>query len=164
MRAHRRPRAALASAALAAALLTLPGCASAPLAGSSVSDDSTAPEYLGATNDHRLRRGRASDVSMRLIQGEALSRDPARSLLDVMAAYWPTSMRGDMRGSQYGGDGGIGAYVNGNYMGGWDFLRTVRSGELVRVQRLTQSEEYLAFGRTHANGGVVLTFRGMRSR
>ena len=149
MRAHRRPRAVLASAALAAAL-SLVGCASTS-GGSAASGDVT---------DLRLNRPRPGDISMRHIQGEALTRDPARSLLDVMASYWPTQMRGDPRAPQFGGDQGIGAYVNGNYMGGWDFLRTVRSGELVRVQRLTQSEEYLAYGRTHPAGAVVLTFRG----
>ena len=146
MRAHRRPRAVLASAALAAAL-SLAGCAST----SGGSADAT---------DFRLNRPRAGDISTRHIQGEALTRDPARSLLDVMAAYWPTQMRGDPRAVQFGGDQGIGAYVNGNYMGGWDFLRTVRAGEVVRVQRLTQSEEYLRYGRTHPAGAVVLTLRG----
>jgi len=148
MRAHRRPRAVLVSAALAAAL-SLVGCASTS-GGSGGSE----------VSDFRLNRPRAGDISMRHIQGEALTRDPARSLLDVMAAYWPTQMRGDPRAPQFGGDQGIGAYVNGNYMGGWDFLRTVRAGELVRVQRLTQSEEYLRFGRNHPAGAVVLTFRG----
>ncbi|MGZ8377039.1 MAG: hypothetical protein ACXW0Z_07320 [Gemmatirosa sp.] len=150
MRASRRPRAVLVSAVLAAAL-SLAACASAP-AGSTTAN--------GGTDFRRLSRGRASDVSMRHIQGEALTRDPSRSLMDVMASYWPTSMRGDPFARQIGGDQGIGAYVNGNYMGGWDFLRTVRAGELVRVQRLTQSEEYLKFGRTHPNGAVELTFRG----
>jgi hypothetical protein len=147
MRASRRPRAVLASAVLAAALSLLAACASSP-AGST-----------GST-DFRLSRGRASDVSMRHIQGEALSRDPSRSLMDVMASYWPTSMRGDPFARQIGGEQGIGAYVNDNYMGGWDFLRTVRAGEVVRVQRLTQSEEYLRYGRSHPNGAVILTFRG----
>ena len=147
MRAHRRPRAVLASAVLAAAL-SLAGCASTAGGGGS------------EVTDLRLNRPRPGDISMRHIQGEALSRDPARSLMDVMAAYWPTQMRGDPRAAQLGGDQGIGAYVNGNYMGGWDFLRTVRAGELVRVQRLTQSEEFLKFGRTHPNGAVELTFRG----
>ncbi|GLC28369.1 hypothetical protein [Roseisolibacter agri] len=151
MRAHRRPRAALASAVLAAAL-SLAACASTP---SSRDASST---------DFRLNRPRPGDVSMRTIQGEALSRDPARPLLDVLASYWPTQMRGDPRAVQLGGDQGMGAYVNGNYMGGWDFLRTVRSGELVRVQRLTQSEEFLRFGRTHPNGAVELTFRGSLRR
>ena len=149
MRAHRRPRAVLAGAVLAAAL-SLSACASTPSSG--------------GTTDLRLNRPRPGDVSMRQIQGDALSRDPSRALLDVMASYWPTQMRGDPRAQQLGGDQGIGAYVNGSYMGGWDFLRTVRAGELVRVQRLTQSEEYLRFGRTHANGAVVLTFRGTLGR
>lgn len=146
MRAFRRPRAVLASAVLASAL-SLAACASAP-AGSTTS------------TDFRYARGRASDVSMRHIQGEALSRDPSRSLMDVMASYWPTTMRGDPLARQIGGDNGIGAYANGNYMGGWDFLRTVRASEVTRVQRLTQSEEYLQFGRSHPNGAVMLTFRG----
>src|SRR5687768_14571144 len=151
MRAPRRPRAVLASAVLAAAL-SLAGCASTSGGGS------------GDPTDLRLNRPRPGDISMRHIQGDALSRDPARSLMDVMAAYWPTQMRGDPRATQIGGEQGIGAYVNGNYMGGWDFLRTVRAGELVRVQRLTQSEEFLKFGRTHPSGAVELTFRGSLRR
>jgi hypothetical protein len=146
MRALRRPRAVLASAVLAAAI-SLAACASAP-----------------ASTDFRVSRSRASDVSLRHIQGEALTRDPGRSLMDVMASYWPSSMRGDPFARQFGGEQGIGAYVNGNYMGGWDFLRTVRAGEVVRVQRLTQSEEYLQFGRSHPNGGVVLIFRNSIAR
>jgi mRNA-degrading endonuclease toxin of MazEF toxin-antitoxin module len=178
MRAPRRPRAVLASAVLAAAL-SLTACASAPAGSASATRAARAPDVTGTTDagaastvgvtsatsatsatDLGRKRGRAADVSLRHIQGEALARDPSRSLMDVMASYWPNAMRGDPHARQIGGEQGIGAYVNGNYMGGWDFLRTVRAGEVLRVQRLTQSEEFLQYGRTHANGAVVLTFRG----
>ncbi|MDF1505971.1 hypothetical protein [Roseisolibacter sp. H3M3-2] len=120
---------------------------------------SARPDAAGDASFRRVR-GTAGDVSQRMIQGAALSQDPSRSLLDVLASYWPTTMRGDPRAQQLGGDAGVGVYVNGNYMGGWDFLRTVRSGEVVRVQRITQSEEFMRFGRSSFSGGVVLTFRG----
>jgi hypothetical protein len=40
----------------------------------------------------------------------------------------------------------------------------VRAGEVTRVQRLTTAEEYLRYGRSSVNGGVVLTFRGSAGR
>jgi hypothetical protein len=147
--ASRRAPATAATLACAVAL-SLSACASATTTAAGLSP---AP---GASR----ARGSVGDVSQRQIQGAVLSQDPARSLVDVLAAYWPTAMRGDARAVQIGGERGVGVYVNGNYMGGWDYLRTVRAGEVMRVQRLTASEEYLRFGRASTNGGVVLTFRG----
>jgi hypothetical protein len=137
-----------------AAVLSLAACASATAGAGGLSPDVP----LGRA------RGAVGDVSQRQIQGAVLSQDPSRSLLDILASYWPTTMRGDPRAQQLGGDSGVGVYVNGNYMGGWDFLRTVRAGEVTRVQRLTTAEEYLRYGRSSVNGGVVLTFRGSAGR
>jgi hypothetical protein len=142
---HHTAARATARAARAAALLALGACA---------------PAAPGAADDLRLRpvRSQGMSVSSRVLQGQPLTVDPSRSLLDVLAAYWPATVRGDPRAAPLAGDRGLGVYVGNNYVGGWDFLRTVRAGEVLRVERLSVSEEYHRFGRGSANGAVVLTF------
>lgn len=139
------------------ATVMLVGCASVP----------RIPDAAGAPSSRNVGvvlqpRTLASDVTLRQIEGVALSRDPMRPLMDVLASYWPNVGRLDPRRPpqqlQRTTDDVIGVYTSGgNFLGGLDMLRTMRSGEVLRVQRLTQVESYQRFGRTHANGSIVVT-------
>jgi hypothetical protein len=147
----RAPRRALLLLALTAAL---PACAST---GSRAARGEARSDAPGALT---MRRGPAEpDVSMRELKGEALARDPMRPLSDVLASLWPLSSRPDPRRTQSrGAQSEVGVYSGNAFVGDWDFLRGVRSGEVARVQRLTSAEAYQRFGRMHANGAVLVTF------
>jgi hypothetical protein len=183
MRAPRRPRpsrparattlaATLATAhrgLLLLALAALPGCATTR--AHAVRDDvretvrgavrGDAPEAAPAAASVRQRRTVSSgpDVTLRELKGDALARDPMRPLSDVLASLWALSLRPDPRRALSStNDADLGVYAGNAYVGGSDFLRTVRSGEVARVERLTRAEAYQRFGRSHANGALLVTF------
>jgi hypothetical protein len=101
----------------------------------------------------------AADVTQRQITGPVLQATPSRSLSEVVSSYWPTL------GRQYGppipsaGGEQVGVYANGALIGGLADLRAIRSGEVVTLQRLTRSEEYMRFGTAHPQGAIILTWR-----
>jgi hypothetical protein len=156
MRAPRRPHVRPLARAPRRALLLLALTAALPACASSGSRAARgeAPDAL------TLRRGPVEpDVSMRELKGEALARDPMRPLSDVLATLWPLSSRPDPRRTpSRGAHAEVGVYSGNDFVGDWDFLRGVRSGEVARVQRLTSAEAYQRFGRMHANGAVLVTF------
>jgi hypothetical protein len=151
MRAARRFR-ALAPTLLV--LAALPACATTTL-------------DAGDAAPARLLRPASSvtDVSLREVRGSALSRDPMRPLADVLQSVWPTTTRPDPRRLRpLGADAELGVYAGNLYLGDWDVVRSMRSGEVTRVQRLTPTEAYQRYGRAHANGALVVTFVGDRRR
>ena len=141
---------------LVLALAALPACArtravSGADDGSALLARSAAPPGRGST---------VGEVSTRYIQGTALSNDPMRPLSDVISSYWRITARRDPRAVRtIGAEEEVGVYTGTSYLGGWDYLRTVRSSEVAHVQRLTTSEAFFRFGRQHVNGAIVLTLR-----
>lgn len=166
MRAVRRPlspssaRAGLAARGplLALVLAALPACATSGIRADGGAGSSGATP-AGAVP--MARGGSAvADVSATLMQGGALTRDPMRPLADVIESYWSIASRRDPRSVRSTvGDESVGVYSSTGYLGGWDYLRTLRSSHVLRVQRLTASEAYHRFGRSHVNGAVVLTLK-----
>lgn len=152
------PRAGVVARAtlLVLAVATLPACARThAVAGA---DDGTA--LLARAASEPARGSTVGDVSTRYIQGNALGNDPMRPLADVISSYWRITARRDPREMKtLGADEEVGVYANSSYLGGWDYLRTVRSSEVAHVLRLTTSEAYFRFGRQHVNGAIVLTLR-----
>ena len=141
---------------LVLALAALPACARTRAV--SGADDGSAP--LAAAASVPGRGSTVGDVSTRYIQGTALSNDPMRPLSDVISSYWRITARRDPRAMKtLGADEEVGVYAGSSYLGGWDYLRTVRGSEVAHVQRLTTSEAYFRFGRQHVNGAIVLTLR-----
>jgi hypothetical protein len=164
MRVARRPsfplsaRAGVAArgALLALAAAALPACATSR-AVDGVDDRAGRLALAASAPGHVSTVG---DVSTRFIQGTALSNDPMRPLADVIGSYWRITARRDPRAVRtVVGDQEVGVYAGMSYLGGWDYLRTVRSSEVARVQRLTTSEAYFQYGRQHANGAIVLTLQ-----
>ena len=103
-------------------------------------------------------------ASRTLIPTRTLDLDPGLSLYDVVARYWPTVLRPltpvpttpssiDPRGDV------VGIYVGENFAGGQEQLRSIRSSAVASIRRLTATEEYVRFGRSHQGGGLVITFR-----
>ena len=141
---------------LALAVAALPACASSR----AVSGANDGGARLARAASAPGRVSTVGEVSMHYIQGAALSTDPMRPLSDVIASYWRITSRRDPRAVRaIGGDEEVGVYAGSAYLGGWDYLRSIRSREVAHVQRLTTSEAYFRFGRQHVNGAVVLTLR-----
>lgn len=159
MRALRRPSSPLLArpALLVLAVVALPACARSRAIDSGADERGAllarAASAPGSNNS-------VGDVSTRHIQGAALSNDPMRPIADVISSYWRITARRDPRTVRPTvADQEVGVYTGSTYLGGWDYLRTVRSSEVVRVQRLTTSEAYFRYGRQHTNGAVVLTLQ-----
>ena len=158
------PRAGVVARAtlLVLAVATLPACARThAVAGAGGGpDDASALLARAASAPESARASTVGDVSTRYIQGTALSNDPMRPLSDVISSYWRITARRDPRAMKtLGADEEVGVYAGSSYLGGWDYLRTVRGSEVAQVQRLTTSEAYFRFGRQHVNGAIVLTLR-----
>jgi hypothetical protein len=103
-------------------------------------------------------------ASRDLIPTRTLDLDPGLSLYDVVARYWPQVLRPqvmvptapstvDPRGDV------VGIYIDQNFAGGQEQLRSIRASAVSAIRRLTPSEEYVRYGRSHAGGGLILTFR-----
>lgn len=96
-----------------------------------------------------------------LIPRAALDIDPWLSLHEVVGRYWPQLLRPPQRllaAPDPRGDV-LGVYIDGNFAGGQESLRGIRAGAVRSLARLSQSEEHARFGRAHAGGGVIVTFR-----
>jgi hypothetical protein len=147
---------------LALAIAALPACATTRTdggrAGGGGADDRGA--LLARAASASGRASTVGDASTQYLQGTALSNDPMRPLADVIATYWRITARRDPRAvGPTVGEEEVGVYAGASYLGGWDYLRTVRSNEVARVQRLTTSEAYHRYGRQHRSGAIVLTLR-----
>ena len=164
MRVVRRPSSPLPARAgvvargslLALTVAALPACATSRAVDAD--DAHLARLMLAASTPGHVST--VGDVSTRFIQGAALSRDPMRPLADVIGSYWRITARRDPRAARaLIGDDEVAVYAGMAYLGGWEHLRTLRSSDVTRVQRLTMSEAYHRYGRQHANGAIVLTMR-----
>ena len=147
---------------LALAIAALPACATTRTdggrAGGGGADDRGA--LLARAASASGRASTVGDASTQYLQGTALSNDPMRPLADVIATYWRITARRDPRAvGPTVGEEEVGVYAGASYLGGWDYLRTVRASQVARVQRLTTSEAYYRYGRQHRSGAVVLTLQ-----
>ena len=99
-----------------------------------------------------------------MIPRRTLDMDPGLSLYDVVGRYWPQVLRPqsaspglrlttDPRGDI------VGVYVDDTFAGGQEQLRSIRSSAVSSIRRLTTSEEFIRYGRSHAGGALVITFR-----
>ena len=81
------------------------------------------------------------------------------SVSDVVSMYWP--MLGTQPRSPLVSDAGeqVGIYANGQLIGGLADLRSINSGNVAYLQRLSRSEEYSQYGRAHPQGAIVLAWR-----
>jgi hypothetical protein len=100
-----------------------------------------------------------ADVTQKDINGPVLQAAPTRSLGDVVSTYWPSLGRQAATPLPSAFGEPVGVYANGALIGGLSDLRAIRSGDVVHLQRLNQSEEYSRFGRSHPQGAVVVTWR-----
>lgn len=90
-----------------------------------------------------------------------LDLDPALSLYDVVGRFWPQVLhpptlavaRPDPRGDI------VGVYIDGNFSGGQESLRGIRASAVRSIQRLTRSEEFAKWGRSHEGGALIVSFR-----
>jgi hypothetical protein len=91
-----------------------------------------------------------------------------RSLLSLLATRWPTLVWGTTRnatsrmspaGLGSGGQDRFGVYdIYGSFLGGSEYLEAVYPSNVTEVRRLTEVEEFAAFGRSHPAGAIVLTW------
>jgi hypothetical protein len=97
-----------------------------------------------------------------------LRPNDTRSLLDVVASRWPGLAAGEpSRGAPrvaapwglVGPSESFGVYdIFGTYLGGPDYLESLFTSNVTEVRRLTELEEYAAFGRRHPAGAIVVTW------
>jgi hypothetical protein len=151
MHAHLTTRLALA-ASLAAALLIVAA---------------VAPARAGA----QPRSARQLSLSPRpsyVLTAAELRPSDTRSLLTLVATRWPTFVAGETRnaatritpgGWSSGPQDRFGVYDNyGTFLGGPDYLDALFASSVTEVRRLTELEEFAAFGHSHPAGAVVLTW------
>ena len=122
------------------------------------------PTAGGGTRLESSRAARVSPVvlaSRSMIPQETLDIDPSLSMLDVVGRYWPQVLRPlamattppDPRGDV------VGVFVNGNFSGGQDALRSIRASAVASIRRLSRTEEYAKWGMSHPGGALVITLR-----
>ena len=144
-----RRAAALLPTVLCAALAT--ACAtSRPTAG-------------GGVARLEARAGRAPSpvlVSRTTIPRETLDIDPSLSLLDVVGRYWPQVLRPLALGTPPDPRGDVvGVFVNGNFTGGQDALRSIRASAVSSIQRMSRADEFTKWGMSHPGGALIITLR-----
>jgi hypothetical protein len=139
-------------AVLTTALLAATACAASGPAGGSARLESAAatrriPPVVLATRS--------------TIPLATLDIDPSLSLYDVVGRYWPQVLRPTIQETIAPDPRGdvVGVYIDGNFAGGQEALRGIRASAVSSLRRLTRSEEFVKWGRTHAGGAVVITFR-----
>jgi hypothetical protein len=97
-----------------------------------------------------------------------LSTEHDRWLSEVIASRWPDIVYGDLprspgtlRPFDAGPNDRFGVYdARGSFLGGPDYLTSVRPSDVQQIRRLTSMEEFATFGRGHPAGAVVLTWLG----
>ena len=145
----------------AAALLPTVLCAA--LATACATSRSTAGgDAVGARLESRAARVSPVVLATRsVIPQETLNIDPSLSLLDVVGRYWPQVLRPPAWGMAQLDPRGdvVGVYVNGNFSGGQDALRSIRASAVSSLRRLTRSEEFAKWGMSHPGGAIVVTLR-----
>ena len=101
--------------------------------------------------------GHAHDV----IPADRLSNEGGRAIYDVVSMRWPLMMNQAGAGFQTRrlGVESVGVYADRTYLGGASMLRTVRAHEVASVRRLSRSEEYSRYGRTHEGGALEIVWR-----
>lgn len=109
---------------------------------------------------------RVSDVGLRHIEGNALARETARSLYDVLTYVWPNieTPPWQLRTAALRETDRVGVYgAGGLYLGGLDQLRDITAARIASVRRITPDEEYMQYGRQHAAGALVIEWaKGIR--
>ena len=96
-----------------------------------------------------------------LIPQATLNIDPSLSLHEVVGRYWPQVLRPPAWGAAAPDARGdvVGVYVDGNFSGGQDALRSIRASAVASLQRLTRSEEFTKWGMSHPGGAIIVTLR-----
>jgi hypothetical protein len=96
-----------------------------------------------------------------MIPRATLDLDPSLSLYDVVNRFWPQVLRPQMGFTARPDPRGdvVGVYVDGNFSGGQESLRTLRASAVRSIQRLTRSEEFIKLGRSHDGGALLVTLR-----
>jgi hypothetical protein len=143
----------VAAAVLSTALLVATACASSGSAGgggsrleSAASPRHVAPVVLATRS---------------MIPRATLDIDPSLSLYDVVGRYWPQVLRPSMQETFAPDPRGdiVGVYIDGNFAGGQEALRGIRASAVASIRRLTRSEEYVKWGKSHAGGALDISFR-----
>ena len=98
-----------------------------------------------------------------VITGASLPRD--QRLTDVVAQRWPQMMRGELPRGDFGlvpttSLDRFGVYDSrGAFLGGPDYLVSVRADDVIEMRRLTAGEESALLGRRHPAGAIILQWR-----
>ena len=111
------------------------------------------------------REARSAPTTSRqsyVIDGASLPSE--RPLMDVVAAQWPRLLSGDLpRGNAGESMSSMDRFAvydtRGAFLGGPDYLRSVRANDVRELRRLTSLEEAAKFGHRHPAGAVVLVWR-----
>ena len=90
-----------------------------------------------------------------------LDLDPSLSLYDVVGRYWPQVLRPPLWETSNPDPRGdvVGVFIDGTFSGGQEALRGIRASAVASIQRLTRSEEYVKYGKSHPGGAVLVSFR-----
>ena len=147
-------------AALAApVLLTLAACA---------------PATQSASQAFVVNQARSESRQSYILSGAVLQRNDTRTLLDLVAERWPNLVRGELpRGAglrlgappQTGYPDRFGVYdTRGAFLGGPEYLASMRTTDVQQIRRLTDMEENAKFGHSHPAGAVIVTWAGERVR
>ena len=154
-----RPATSLRVAALAApVLLALGACA---------------PASQSESQAFAINQARSESRQSYILSGAVLQRSDTRTLLDLVAERWPTMVRGDLprgAGLRLGAPVSVypdrfGVYdTRGAFLGGPEYLASMRTTDIVQIRRLTDMEENAKFGHSHPAGAVIVTWVGERVR
>ncbi|AHG89361.1 hypothetical protein J421_1824 [Gemmatirosa kalamazoonensis] len=141
-------RAVLATSTLSA----LAACASGGLSsGALFEQGTTLPKLVTTSRDSYV------------IAAASLPRD--QRLTDVVSQRWPQMVRGELPRGDFGlvptqSLDRFGVYDSrGAFLGGPDYLVSVRADDVIEIRRLTAGEESALLGRRHPAGAIILQWR-----
>jgi hypothetical protein len=133
-----------------------------------------APVSQSASQAFAINQARSESRQSYILSGAVLQQSDTRTLLDLVAERWPTMVRGELprgAGLRLGG-APVNAYIDrfgvydtrGAFLGGPEYLASMRTTDVVQIRRLTAMEENAKFGHNHPAGAVIVTWVGERVR
>jgi hypothetical protein len=143
----------------AAALLAVAACGSA-----TTGRGSELAARIAARGDEQFRRYHVAPErsTLRVLGSDVLVADGSRPLSDLVNRHWPTLLRpprlSGAGGTDVRGDI-IGVYSGLSFLGGQQMLATIPARQVLAVYRLTRTEEYTRYGRTHDGGALEIVWR-----
>jgi hypothetical protein len=133
-----------------------------------------APASATATQTFAINQARSESRQSYILSGAVLQRSDTRTLLDLVNERWPGMVRGDLprgAGLRFGAappsayPDRFGVYdTRGAFLGGPEYLASMRPSDVQQLRRLTDMEENAKFGRSHPAGAVIVTWVNERVR